>query len=68
MKTTSRRLFILTVTFSSINLFLSIIHIMLIPRLTRKLTSGGNNIPLGGGRVEMNNAGAEINNAGTEWT
>jgi hypothetical protein len=66
----------MTIIFGCINLFLSIICVILIPCLNRKLASVVNNVPLrhnitvnntGVETVETNNAGAEINNAGVEW-
>ncbi|RGB36701.1 hypothetical protein C1646_696640 [Rhizophagus diaphanus] len=68
--------YFMTIIFGCINLFLSIICVILIPRLNRKLASEIINVPLrrnnavnnaGIETVETNNAGAEINNAGAEW-
>uniref|UniRef100_U9T0Q3 Uncharacterized protein n=1 Tax=Rhizophagus irregularis (strain DAOM 181602 / DAOM 197198 / MUCL 43194) TaxID=747089 RepID=U9T0Q3_RHIID len=68
--------YFMTIIFGCINLFLSIICVILIPRLNRKLASEIINVPLrrnnavnnaGIETVETNNAGTEINNAGAEW-
>lgn len=68
--------YFMPIIFGCINLFLSIICIILIPCLNRKLASEISNVPLRRNSVmnnevietvETNNAGAEINNAGAEW-
>jgi hypothetical protein len=66
----------MTIIFGCINLFLSIICVILIPCLKCKLAPVVNNVPSGQNNavnnvgvetIETNNAGVEINNAGSEW-
>ncbi|GES95111.1 hypothetical protein GLOIN_2v1543550 [Rhizophagus clarus] len=66
----SHLFYFMTAIFGSINLFLSIICVILIPCLNRKITSENYNNTVNNTEFEtigMNNAGTEENNAGAEW-